>query len=49
MVLKENLARHPDDRDLLLALISYNRDAGDLKGALEDAERMARTHRVTVP
>ena len=43
VVLKENLARHPDNRDTLLALISYNRDAGDLKSALENAERLART------
>ena len=28
-VLKDNLARHPDDRDTLLALISFSRDAGD--------------------
>jgi predicted CXXCH cytochrome family protein len=43
VVLKENLIRHPNDRDTLLALISYNRDAGDLKGALENAERLTRT------
>ena len=28
-VLKDSLARHPDDRDTLLALISFSRDAGD--------------------
>ena len=27
--LKESLARHPDDRDTLLALISFSREAGD--------------------
>ena len=43
VVLKENLIRHPNDRDTLLALISYNRDVGDLRGALENAERLART------
>ena len=41
-VLKENLARHPEDRDTLLALISFSRDAGDLVAALEYAERLAR-------
>ena len=28
-VLKDNVARHPDDRDTLLALIGFNREAGD--------------------
>jgi predicted CXXCH cytochrome family protein len=41
-VLKEALTRHPDDRDILLALVSYSRDAGDFGTALEYAERMAR-------
>ena len=41
-VLKENLVRHPADRDTLLALISYSRDAGDFKSALENAERLAK-------
>jgi predicted CXXCH cytochrome family protein len=41
-VLKESLARHPDDRDALLALISFNRDAGNLTAALEYGERLAR-------
>jgi predicted CXXCH cytochrome family protein len=36
------LARHPDDRDALLALISYSRDAGDFATALEYARRLAR-------
>ena len=27
--LKDNLARHPADRDTLSALVSFNRDAGD--------------------
>jgi Flp pilus assembly protein TadD len=40
--LKENLARHPGDRDTLLALISFSRDAGDLSTALEYAEQLAR-------
>ena len=41
-VLKESLARHPDDRDTLLALISFSRDAGDFATALEYAEQLAR-------
>jgi DNA-binding SARP family transcriptional activator len=40
--LKENLARHPDDRDTLLALISFSRDSGDISSALEFAERLER-------
>jgi Flp pilus assembly protein TadD len=41
-VLKENLARHPDDRETLLALVTFNRDAGDVGAALEYAERLSR-------
>ena len=41
-VLKGGLARHPDDRDTLLALISFSRDAGDPGTALEYAEQLAR-------
>jgi Flp pilus assembly protein TadD len=40
--LKENLGRHPSDRDTLLALISFSRDAGDVPTALEYAEQLAR-------
>src|SRR5262249_22200108 len=40
--LKEILVRHPNDRETLLALISFSRDAGDLGTALEYAERLAR-------
>jgi len=40
--LKENLARHPDDRDTLSALISFSRDSGDIGSALEFAERLER-------
>ena len=40
-VLKENLARHPNDRETLLALISFSRDGGDARTALEYAERLA--------
>jgi Flp pilus assembly protein TadD len=40
-VLKGGLVRHPEDRDILLALITFNRDAGELPTALEYAERLA--------
>jgi Flp pilus assembly protein TadD len=40
--LKENLTRHPDDRDTLLALINFSRDPGDISSALEFAERLER-------
>jgi tetratricopeptide (TPR) repeat protein len=38
--LKENLARHPNDRATLLALISFSRDSGDISSTLEFAERL---------
>jgi predicted CXXCH cytochrome family protein len=38
--LKENLAHHPTDRDTLLALISFSRDAGDVSTALDYAEQL---------
>jgi len=41
-VFKENLNRHPDDRDTLLALVALNRDAGDVGAALEYAEQLSR-------
>jgi Flp pilus assembly protein TadD len=41
-VLKASLARHSGDRDTLLALVSFNRDAGDFAAALEYAEQLAR-------
>ena len=41
-VLKDGLAEHPQDRDILLALVSFNRDAGDIDSALEYAERLAK-------
>jgi Tfp pilus assembly protein PilF len=40
-VLKEILARHPGDRETLLALISFSRDAGDVPTALAYAEQLA--------
>jgi tetratricopeptide (TPR) repeat protein len=39
--LKENLERHPNDRETLLALVSFSRDSGDARAALEYAERLA--------
>jgi tetratricopeptide (TPR) repeat protein len=39
--LNESLARHPDDRDTLLALVSFSRDAGDPATALTYAEQLA--------
>jgi len=41
-VLQRNLIGHPNDRDTLLALISFSRAAGDVKTALEYAERLNR-------
>jgi Flp pilus assembly protein TadD len=41
-VLKDNLTRHPGDRDTLLALVSFSRDAGDFATALEYAEQLAK-------
>jgi predicted CXXCH cytochrome family protein len=41
-VLKNNLTRHPNDRDTLLALISFSRDGGDAKSALDYAQQLAR-------
>ncbi|MGB9042906.1 MAG: tetratricopeptide repeat protein [Pseudolabrys sp.] len=40
-VLKDNVRKHPSDRDSLLALVAFNRDAGDLASALEYAQRLA--------
>jgi tetratricopeptide (TPR) repeat protein len=40
-LLKKTLAKHPNDRDTLMALISFSRDAGDIPAALEYAERLA--------
>jgi cytochrome c-type biogenesis protein CcmH/NrfG len=40
--LKESLARHPADRDTLMALVTFNRDAGDVGSALDYAEQLAR-------
>ena len=39
-VLKNALAKHLNDRDILTALINFSREAGDIVGALEYAERL---------
>jgi predicted CXXCH cytochrome family protein len=41
-ILKESLARHPNDRESLLALVTFNRDSGDIGAALEYAEQLSR-------
>jgi predicted CXXCH cytochrome family protein len=41
-VLKDNLGKHPEDRDTLSALIGFSRDAGDTGAALGYAEQLAR-------
>jgi Flp pilus assembly protein TadD len=42
MVLRQNVARHADDRDSLMALVTFSRDSGDAGTALEYAEQLAR-------
>ena len=41
-ILKESLKQHSDDRDILSALISFSREAGDIGSALDYAQRLAR-------
>ncbi len=41
-VLKDTLVRHPNDRETLLALVTFNRDSGDIGAALEYAEQLSR-------
>jgi len=41
-VLKDSLVRHPDDRETLLALISFSRQGGDISAALAYAQQLAR-------
>jgi len=40
-VLEENVARHPGDRDTVMALISFHRGAGHIDLALKYAEQLA--------
>jgi Flp pilus assembly protein TadD len=39
--LKQALENHPNDRDILSALIAFHREAGDTKAVLVYAERLA--------
>jgi Flp pilus assembly protein TadD len=39
-LLKKTLAKHPNDRDTLMALMSFSRDAGDAHNALAYATRL---------
>ncbi len=39
--LTDALARHPDNREILTALVQINQQAGDLAAALAYAERLA--------
>jgi Tfp pilus assembly protein PilF len=41
-VLKDNALRHPGDRDSLLALVSFCREAGDMSSALSYAQQLER-------
>ena len=41
-VLEQNLARHPGDRDTLMALVSFHREAGHIDLTLKYAEQLAR-------
>jgi tetratricopeptide (TPR) repeat protein len=41
-ILKGALAKHPNDHDTLTALVNFSREAGDISGALEYAERLGR-------
>src|SRR5262249_13214847 len=40
-VLEESLARHPSDRDTLMALVSFHREVKDIDSALKYAEQLA--------
>jgi Flp pilus assembly protein TadD len=41
-VLKDNLNKHPTDRDSLTALVSFHRETGNIASALDYATRLAR-------
>jgi conjugal transfer/entry exclusion protein len=41
-VVKESQTRHPEDRDTLIALVSFSREAGDAATALQYAEHLLR-------
>ena len=39
--LKESLARHPGNRDIVMAIVSFSRETGDAATALQYAEKAA--------
>ena len=39
-ILRETLIRHPDNREVLGALVSFSRDSGDLAAAARYAEQL---------
>jgi hypothetical protein len=41
-VLTESLKQHPDDGDILQALVAFSREAGDAAAALGYAEQLGR-------
>jgi Flp pilus assembly protein TadD len=41
-LLKQAVAKHPGDRDIILALIAFSRESGDFSAALDYAEQLAR-------
>jgi predicted CXXCH cytochrome family protein len=41
-VLRSQLLRHPENRDLLVALVTYSREAGDTAAARDYADRLVR-------
>jgi len=40
--LKDSLAAHPETRDIVMAIVSFSREAGDTATALQYAEQAAR-------
>jgi predicted CXXCH cytochrome family protein len=40
--LKKSLAEHPDNRDIIMAIVSFSREAGDTSIALQYAEQLAK-------
>jgi Tfp pilus assembly protein PilF len=43
-VLRAALARHPGDRDVLVALVTFEQEAGDLAAAREHAAQLVRQY-----
>jgi len=41
--LKENLTGHPGNRDIMIAIINFSREAGDTATALQYAEKLSKT------